>query len=397
MSRATSARAVRTAEAPAAAPREGDRLLVAVLGGGQLGRMLGLAGLRLGMEFRFLDPDPRCPARAVGELVVGEYHDPAALRALADGASVVTFEFENVPATSLELLAASAPVAPPAASLAASQDRVEEKTLFERCGMATAPWRAVDDASQLDAALDAVGVPGVLKTRRLGYDGKGQRVVRDRSEARGALAALGGVPCIYEAFVSFSRELSIIAVRGADGTVDAWPIGENRHRDGILLHTLAPAAVDGPTAERLRAFASEVMRRLDHRGVLTIEFFDDHGRLLANEMAPRVHNSGHWTIDGAVTSQFENHLRAVTGLPLGSTEARGCSAMVNIVGRVPALDRLVADAETKVHLYGKSPRPGRKLGHATIVAGSAAEAARALRELEALLDADAAVPAPAGR
>ncbi|MBM4113433.1 MAG: 5-(carboxyamino)imidazole ribonucleotide synthase, partial [Phycisphaerae bacterium] len=280
------------------------------------------------------------------------------------------------------------PVAPPPESLAVCQDRVREKRLFEACGIDVAPWRAIDSPDDLDSAIDAVGLPAVLKTRRLGYDGKGQRVIRARDDARAALAQLGHAPCILERLVPFARELSIVAVRGADGEVLAWPIGENRHRDGILHTTVAPASIDRTTDSTLRAHAIDVMRRLDHRGVLAIEYFDFDGRLLANEMAPRVHNSGHWTIDGAATSQFENHLRAILGLPLGSTAAIGVSAMLNLVGRTPPLVTLASDPRARVHLYGKAPRPGRKIGHLNVVAADRDEATRRLRDLEALVEGD---------
>jgi len=359
---------------------------IAVVGGGQLGRMLALAGAPLGFSFRFLDPDPSCPAASLGTLICGDYHDPAALASLAHDAEVVTFEFENVPAEPLAALAARVPVAPSPRSLAISQDRVEEKRLFEACGMEVAPWAPVDDAASLVAAIDAIGLPGVLKTRRMGYDGKGQRVIRARDEALAAHASLREVPCIYESLVPFSREVSVIAVRGADGACAAWPIGENCHRDGILHSTVAPAAIDAAAVALLQHHVFGIMERLDHRGVLTIEYMQHGDRLLANEMAPRVHNSGHWTIDGAVTSQFENHIRAIAGLPLGATSATGHTVMVNLVGTVPPLGALLADPSVKVHLYGKAPRRGRKLGHLTVVATDAADAARRLRELEALID-----------
>jgi len=366
-----------------------------VLGGGQLGRMLALAGVPLGFTFRFLDPDPRCPAAALGELVTGAFDDPASIDRFADGVDLVTFEFENVPAATVRRIAERVPIAPNHASLATAQDRVLEKRFFESCGVPVEPWAEVADDASLTAALDRVGLPGILKTRRLGYDGKGQRPVRERSEAPSAFDALGRAPCIYESLVPFTRELSVVAVRGADGSCATWPISENVHRRGILHSTVAPADVDATTAAALDAHARRMLEQLDYVGVLTIEFFDLGGpgvRLAANEMAPRVHNSGHWTIDGAVTSQFENHLRAITGLPLGSTAALGHAVMLNLVGEIPPTALMAADPALKIHLYGKAPRPGRKLGHVTTVSRTAEEARARLRELEARF-----VPASTGR
>jgi len=347
--------------------------------------MLGLAGIPLGFEFRFLDPDPGAPASAVGEVVAGAFDDPEALDRFADGVDLVTFEFENVPAAVVRQLESRVRIAPGAEALAVTQDRVLEKRCFEACGIPVEPWATVDEGASLASAIDRIGLPGVLKTRRLGYDGKGQFIIRDRSDAPAALASLGRTACIYEAFVRFTRELSVIAVRAADGTFDTWPISENVHRHGILHSTIAPAPVDDDTVGALRVHARCVMERFDYVGVLAIEFFQCEGRIAANEMAPRVHNSGHWTIDGAVTSQFENHLRAIAGLPLGSTAARGHAAMVNLVGEAPSVSQLAADPELRIHLYGKAPRPGRKLGHVTMVAPSADAARARLREIEALV------------
>jgi 5-(carboxyamino)imidazole ribonucleotide synthase len=317
--------------------------LVACIGGGQLGRMLGLAGLPLGLSFRFLDPAADACAGAVGELVVGKYDDPDALARLAEGAAVVTYEFENVPVEA----AAGVGAIPGVAALERGQDRRHEKELFRSLGIATARF----------GDLSATGVPALVKTRRLGYDGKGQRRVETVEPlAEGELA---------EELVPFDRELSIVGVRGRDGETRFWPVGENVHRDGILRVTRAPAA-DAPQSEA-EEICTLLLDALDYVGVLAVELFEVDGRLLANEFAPRVHNTGHWTIDGAVTSQFENHLRAILGLPLGSTEARGRSVMVNLVGGIPPLDRLAALPGAHVHLYGKEPRAGRKVGHVTLV------------------------------
>ena len=316
--------------------------LVACIGGGQLGRMLGLAGLPLGLSFRFLDPAADACAGAVGELVVGEYGDPDALARLADGASVVTYEFENVPVEA----AAGVGAVPGVAALERGQDRLHEKELFRSLGIPTARF----------GELEATGVPALVKTRRLGYDGKGQRRVEAIEPlAEGELA---------EELVPFDRELSIVGVRGRDGETRFWPVGENVHREGILRVTRAPAP-DPPQAEA-EAICTTLLDALDYVGVLAVELFEVGGRLLANEFAPRVHNTGHWTIDGAVTSQFENHLRAILGLPLGATEATGRSVMVNLIGSVPPLGELAALPGAHVHLYGKEPRAGRKVGHVTL-------------------------------
>ncbi|MBX3355877.1 MAG: 5-(carboxyamino)imidazole ribonucleotide synthase [Phycisphaeraceae bacterium] len=357
-------------------------MTIGVLGGGQLGRMLALAGTPLGFRFRFLDPDAGCPASAVGEVIAGAYDDPQALDRFAKGVDLVTFEFENVPAETVRRLSSRVAIAPGAESLATGQDRAHEKRFFAQCGLPVAPWAEVHDAASLMAAVDSVGVPAVLKARRLGYDGKGQCVIKRREDAPSAFDALGRVPCTLEAFVPFSRELSVIAVRGRDGSFLHWPISENVHRHGILHTTLAPAEVEPAMERAIAEYARTVMHSLDHVGVLAIEFFDDHGRLLVNEMAPRVHNSGHWTIDGAVTSQFENHLRAIAGLPLGSTAPRGVSAMLNLIGSTPPLEALASESDLKIHLYAKAPRAGRKVGHLTTVAPSREVARERLRRLE---------------
>jgi 5-(carboxyamino)imidazole ribonucleotide synthase len=317
--------------------------LVACIGGGQLGRMLGLAGLPLGLGLRFLDPAPDACAGAVGELVVGAYDDRDGLERLARGADVVTFEFENVPVEA----AARVGAVPGVAALERGQDRLHEKELFRSLGIATARF----------GSLEETGLPALVKTRRLGYDGKGQRRVH-KPEAI-------GVGELAEELVPFDRELSIVGVRGRDGETRFWPVGENVHRDGILRVTRAPAS-DAPQREAEELCAA-LLDELGYVGVLAVELFEVDGRLLANEFAPRVHNTGHWTIDGAETSQFENHLRAVLGVPLGPTGARATSVMVNLIGGVPPLEELLALPGARVHLYGKEPRAGRKVGHVTLV------------------------------
>ncbi|MFO0961691.1 MAG: 5-(carboxyamino)imidazole ribonucleotide synthase [Phycisphaerales bacterium] len=365
-------------------------MLIGVVGGGQLGRMLGLAGIPLGHRFRFLDPDPACPAAAVGEVVAARFDDVDAIAGFARGLDAATFEFENVPAAALEALAARVRVAPGVRSLAVAQDRIAEKDFFRACRIPVQAYEAVSSEHELAAACGRVGFPGVLKTRRLGYDGKGQAVVRTPRDVPAAWQAVGGAPCIYEAFVEFQHEVSVIAVRGGDGQTVVYPLNQNVHRAGILRTTLAPApAADAGMQAAAEAFVQTAMDALGHVGTLTIEFFATREGLVANEMAPRVHNSGHWTIEGAVTSQFENHVRAVAGEPLGSAAARGPSAMVNLIGRLPARDAVLAVPGAKLHDYGKAPRRGRKVGHASVCAPDAAVRDAQVRVLAALAEESA--------
>jgi 5-(carboxyamino)imidazole ribonucleotide synthase len=331
--------------------------LVGVIGGGQLGRMLALAGIPLGLSFRFLDPSPDAPAAEVGELLVGDYDDPELLDRLADGADVVTYEFENVPVDAARRVGA----VPDARALEASQDRLVEKRLFRRLGIPTAP---IDD--------EVTEFPALLKTRRLGYDGKGQRLVETRP---------GSDPSqVLEGLVPFDRELSLLAVRGGDGDTRFWPLVENVHGDGILRVSRAPAA--GAPQARAEEHGRRLLDELGYVGVLALELFDVGGELVANELAPRVHNTGHWTIEGSATSQFENHLRAILGLPLGPTDSRP-SAMVNLIGETPPAADVLRIPAAHLHLYGKEPRPGRKLGHVTLVEPTA-EGEAALLDLVAL-------------
>lgn len=359
---------------------------VAVLGGGQLGRMLALAGMPLGVRFQFLDPTPDATAGGVGPLIVGDLGDPAAVAAGVRGATVVTYEWEGVPADGARAAAAEAPVRPDPRALDVAQDRLVEKQTFGRLGIETADWAPVDDAATLDTAIDAVKVPAVLKTRRGGYDGKGQRVLWTTADRKGARDAVGGVPAILEALVPFDRELSILAARGVNGSTRCWPLVENRHVEGILRVSRAPAP--GRTAE-LQASAEELAARLldelDYVGVLAVELFQHDGRLLANELAPRVHNSGHWTIEGSATSQFEQHVRAILGWPLGSTEMRGIAGMVNCIGGLPDRDAVLAIEGAHLHDYEKEPRPGRKVGHVTVVAATPEQRDERVATVEALL------------
>jgi 5-(carboxyamino)imidazole ribonucleotide synthase len=303
----------------------------------------------------------------------------------------VTFDFENVPAETAHWLAERVPVFPNPKALALAQDRLEEKQLFRRLGMGTPAFRAVDSRADLDAAAAAIGFPSVLKTRRLGYDGKGQFRLRTAADVDAAWRALGGVPLILEAFVPFEREVSVVAVRGRGGEFRTYPLTQNWHADGILSASLAPAPRTPALEQDAFAFAAKLAAELDYVGVFALELFVHEGRLLANEMAPRVHNSGHWTIEGAEISQFENHLRAVLGMPLGATTPWGTSVMLNWVGELPARDPVLRQAGAHWHDYGKTPRAGRKVGHATLVAQTAAQAAVTLRALGKNLQRDAQV------
>ena len=358
---------------------------VGVVGGGQLGRMLGLAGVPLGCSFTFLDPSSAAGAGAVGRLLVGDYDDEAGLSELASTCDVVTYEFENVPAEAARRVERSVPVFPPPRALELTQDRVTEKELFDRCGLAVAPYRAASGADQLAAAIDAVGSPAIVKTRREGYDGKGQAVVRSPDDIESIEGSMLGSDLLVERMVELRRELSIIAVRSRDGEVANYPLVENLHHEGILRVSRAPA----PGVDDIRDLAEKairsVMDELSYVGVLTVELFEtQEGELLGNEMAPRVHNSGHWTIEGAETSQFENHIRAVTGRPLGSCAPRGYSAMANLIGEMPDPSEVLAIPGAHLHLYDKQPRAGRKVGHITVRRDSHAEAEEGLQALRGL-------------
>ncbi len=343
-------------------------MMVGILGGGQLGRMLALAGYPLGLRFRVLETYADAPAADLAEFVVGEsYDDREALARFAGGLTLATYEFENVPVAAARFLASRVPVYPPPQALEVSQDRQTEKTFFRTLDIPTPDFRAVDSQETLETALRALGTPAVLKTRRLGYDGKGQRILRRAADAQESWIALQGQPLILEAFVPFDREVSLLSVRGRDGGTAFYPLIENYHHEGILRRSIAPAPATPPTLEaQAESYGRRVLEALDYVGALAIEFFQVGDRLLANEMAPRVHNSGHWTIEGAETSQFENHLRAVLGLPLGATTPRGYSVMLNLIGEIPDHAAMLALPNAHLHLYAKEPRPGRKLGHITV-------------------------------
>ena len=362
---------------------------VGIVGGGQLARMLALAGLPLGLRFVFLDPAPDACAAALGEHVCGAYDDPAALLRFAQRAEVVTYEFESVPVSSVAYLAERVPVYPGLKALAVARDRLSEKTLFNELDIPTTAFAQVNSREDLERAVAGLGFPAVLKTRTLGYDGKGQRVLREPRDLAPAWAQLGSVPLIVEAFVAFERELSVLAARGRDGEVVFWPLVENQHRDGILR--ISRSRPDDPFETQARQFVRRLLDHLGYVGVLALELFQVNGRLLANEMAPRVHNSGHWTIEGSQTSQFENHLRAILGLPLGDPAAVGYSAMVNLIGSTPEPAEVLAVPGAHLHLYGKLPQPGRKLGHATLRAAQADDLEQRLLNLKHMIE-DGAYP-----
>lgn len=367
---------------------------IGCLGGGQLGRMLALAGAPLGLEFTFLEPAEGASAGQVGRQLVGAYDDPALLAQLAANSDLVTFEFESVPESSAELLTRSCPVFPPPRALAIGQDRLLEKRLFRDLEIPTAVYAEVSSKADLVGALDQVGVPARLKSRRLGYDGHGQVLVRNPGELEPAWVELGRVPAILEQVVAFDRELSALSVRAQAGEVVSYPLVENHHEAGILRLTLAPAP--GLTAELASPAASisaALLEQLEYVGLLAVELFQVKGRLFANEIAPRVHNSGHWSMDGARCSQFENHLRAGLGWPLGGTASVGYTAMLNILGQDPEPAEVLSLPDAHLHLYGKQPRPGRKLGHVNITGTDPRQVTAQLQVLARALSVALPIPA----
>jgi 5-(carboxyamino)imidazole ribonucleotide synthase len=349
--------------------------VLGILGGGQLARMLALAAAPLGVKTLVVDGSADACAGQVAPLIVADWSDYAALESFAAQVDVVTFDFENVPAETARWLAERVAVFPSPHALAVAQDRLDEKTLFRECGLHTADFRTVDTREQLDHALATIGTPAILKTRRFGYDGKGQFRLAALTDADAAWATLGAQAAkhglILEAFVPFERELSVIAVRGRNGDFRTWPLTRNWHVDGVLSMSLAPAPDLGDLQQRASELALTLAQRLDYVGVFALELFVRNGELLGNEMAPRVHNSGHWTIEGAHASQFENHVRAVLGLPLGDTAPRGVSAMLNWIGELPSSSPVLSTVDAHWHDYGKQARPGRKVGHTTVCAPDA--------------------------
>ncbi len=356
-----------------------------ILGGGQLGRMLALSAHPLGVETLLVDPSPSAPAGQVSDHLVADYADDEALERLA-ACDAVTFEFENVPEEAARRLAQTCPVRPTPNALLVAQDRLVEKGTFVRLGIETPRHFAVDSLDDLQAASSALGGNLVLQTRRFGYDGKGQCVIRSGAGLDEAFRGLRGAPAIAEELIAFDREVSVLACRDLAGAIAFYPVTENHHVGGILRTSIAPApATSLELSERAFDFARRLLEDLDYVGVLALELFQAGDRLLANEFAPRVHNSGHWTIEGARTSQFENHVRAVCGLPLGATEAPEPTAMINLIGALPPRGEVLAVTDAHLHEYGKAPRPGRKVGHVTVRGKDEAELRRRINAVEALL------------
>lgn len=353
---------------------------IGIIGAGQLGRMLALAGYPLGVRFVFLDQSADAPGAQVGRIIRGPFDDAGKLMELAREVDLVTFDVENVPVAAVRSIAADRPFLPPAEALGASQDRLSEKTLFRSLKIPTTAFAPVGSLTDLKAAVHKIGLPGVLKTRRLGYDGRGQYLLKTTQDLAAAWDTLGSVPLIYEEFVKFTREVSLIGVRSTRKELGLYPLAVNEHRAGILRHSIAPYR-NTRLQQQAETFLKRVLHHFDYAGVLTIEFFVRRGGLIANEMAPRVHNSGHWTIEGARTSQFENHIRAIMGLPLGSTAPSGHSAMVNFIGTMPAPQDILQIPGAHFHSYGKEPRPNRKLGHCTVNMPSVTARDRALSRL----------------
>lgn len=357
---------------------------VGILGGGQLARMIALAGYPLGIRFIFLDPSVGACATTLGSHLHGDYQDETLLAELSKRADVVTYEFENVPAKVANFLESETHVYPPSNALAVAQDRLVEKEFLNDLGIPTAPYATVDSLGDLQTAMEKVGYPAILKTRTQGYDGKGQSVLKSATDLKSAWQKLEGLAAIVEGFVNFSREVSIIAVRSVSGELAFYPLSENVHRNGILR--LSESRVNDALQTKAEDYATRLMTALDYVGVLALELFEVDGELVANEFAPRVHNSGHWTIEGAETSQFENHLRAILDLPLGSTAAVGHVAMVNFIGGKPESEEILKIPHTHLHLYAKAPRKGRKIAHATIRTQTLAELEPLKKRLIALAD-----------
>ncbi len=360
---------------------------IGILGAGQLGHMLALAGYPLGLRFRFLDPIPDSPADQLAEHIVADYNDAEALQRFVTGLDVVTYEFKDVPLELLHSFDGIVPVYPLPVALEKGQDRAAEKSFFKSLGIPTPDFMEIGTKMDLDVAIRKMGLPAVLKMRRMGYDGGGQFVLKTNSDVDFAWTALANTSLILERFQPFDRELSIIGVRDKDGRTEFYPLVENQHRDGILRLSLAPAPnLMLELQAKAEGYAHSVMAALGYIGVLAIELFQVGDQLIANEMAPRVHNSGHWSIEGAVTSQFENHVRAVAGLPLGSTRTPGSCAMLNLIGSVPEVASILKIDGAHLHLYAKEPRPGRKLGHVTLVERNRDSLDEKLELLKELID-----------
>lgn len=356
---------------------------IGIIGGGQLAQMMALAGYPLGFQVLSLETNDYCPAASVCEIVIGEYIDQEKLQLLASRTDILTYEFENIPVSMLERI--DAPIYPPLKALGIAQDRLLEKNFFNHLSIPTTHYFAVNSLQELKEAISSIGLPAVLKTRTLGYDGKGQVVIRKEKDIELAWEALKGQALLVENLIAFDREVSCIAVRARSGEIVFYPLSENQHADGILKYSKVLAA-DEPTGVLAQSYLKKIFKELDYVGVLTLEFFEKDGKLFANEMAPRVHNSGHWTINGAHTSQFENHLRAIVGLPLGSTAALGHVAMLNLIGSTPSLSDLLSIPEARCHIYGKEARPGRKLGHVTFCVENEELLEKRLRQMRRIVD-----------
>jgi 5-(carboxyamino)imidazole ribonucleotide synthase len=371
-----------------------SRLRIGVLGGGQLGRMMALAGYPLDLDFSFYEATPNCPSAGLGPVFGDARNSPESLDAFIDSADVFTYEFENIPVAWVERVAARKPLFPGVKSLAVSQNRLNEKQLFARLNIPSARFAEIRSEADLHAAVATLGLPLVVKTVTMGYDGKGQFLLKEETQVSACWSQLGAqAPLIAEEFVHFKRELSIIAVRGRDGSMACYPLTENVHHRGILSHSVAPAPfVDDDVQLTAERYISAIAQDLGHVGALTVEMFETRHGLVANETAPRVHNSGHWTIEGAHCSQFENHVRAVAGLPLGSTACPLPTAMINIIGRHPDKADILAERDAHLHLYGKEEREGRKLGHITLRAPSHHELQARLQRLATLLPNPMSLP-----
>ena len=354
---------------------------IGILGAGQLGRMLAQAGEKLGCDFKFYNDSESEPCRDIAEVMVGDFNDIAKIEHFAEDCEVITYEFENVPVEAANALARKKSVYPTPRALEIAQDRMREKRLFASLNIPVTDTETFDSLEGLRKAVERIGAPCVLKTRYLGYDGKGQFVIKTPSEVESAWKHVGGGLLILEEFVNFTRELSIISVRGRGGEITHYPLIQNTHTKGILSESVFPAPdVSQALTTTACGYAEKILVELDYVGVLTLEMFEVNGKLFANEMAPRVHNSGHVTIEAAMTSQFENHIRAITDMPLGSTDVKIPSTMLNLIGDLSSVERLSAVKNAHVHLYGKTPRPGRKVGHITITSpGNVAEARALIR------------------
>ncbi len=358
---------------------------IGILGGGQLARMLALSGYSLGLEFIILDPSKEAGATGLGKHLQGQYDDQALLAELAEEADVITYEFENVPAEVAHFLAEHTQVYPAPNALSIAQDRMQEKNFFHQLKIPTADFALIDSLEDLQQAMKSIAYPAILKSRRMGYDGKGQVVLKSTEQLAEAWISMQGAASIVESFVPFQREVSIIAARRASGEIVFYPLSENIHQQGILR--VSQCCESDELQSQAEDYVVRVLNALDYVGIIALELFDVKGRLLANEFAPRVHNSGHWTIEGAETSQFENHLRAILDLPLGSTKARGHVAMVNFIGGLPATERILEIPHAHLHLYDKAPRKGRKVAHATIRTDDASQYTQSLNRLLKMAEA----------